>query len=172
MDEIWKDILGYEGIFQASTYGRIKNIADDKILNQCKYETRGHKFYLRCSLNGKSITIHRLIALTFISNPENKPEVDHIDYDEQNNQINNLRWVTKKENQHHSAGRMRNKKIGGDHIRAVLTNDQRDEINRLKQGGMRYTEIAHIFNVKANTLHAIAYRERKYQKRDKIEGEI
>jgi hypothetical protein len=171
MDEIWKDIPGYEGQYQASTFGNIKEIETDRILSQTSYETKGHKYYKRCGFDCKGFLIHRLIALTFIPNPENKPQVDHIDFNEQNNRVDKLKWVTPKENQQHSAGRMRNKKIGGDHVRAILTNDQRDKINRLKQGGMRYTEIAYIFNVKANTLHAIAYRERKYTKRAKIIGE-
>ena len=115
--------------------------------------------------------VHRLIALTFLPNPENKTSVDHIDFNEQNNRVDNLRWVTVKENQQNSSGRMRNKKTGEDHYRAILTNQQWEEAKRLKALGVSYAKTARRYGVDPNLLHAMIYRERKYAKRPKKIGE-
>ena len=99
--EIWKDVVGYEGLYEVSNLGNIKN-AKGRIL---KPLVRKHG-YLGIQLRGKggnergfkTFSIHRLVAKAFIPNPENKPEVNHIDENKTNNQANNLEWVTHKEN--------------------------------------------------------------------------
>ena len=169
MDEIWKDIPGYEGRYQASTLGRIRS--GDKIKSQFECKTRGNKHYFRCAIYGRPMLVHRLIALTFIPNLENKKQVDHIDFNEQNNNVDNLRWVTVKENQQHSAGRMRNKKSGSDHCRSLLTSDERNLMYDMIALGIKATKIAKHFGVKPNTIHAILYRDRKYESRPKLIGE-
>ena len=99
--EIWKDIQGYEGLYQVSNLGTVKSCyfrKSEKILKPRK----NHYGYLRFNLykNGKSKTIsaHKLVAVTFIPNPENKPQVDHINAVKTDNTIENLRWVSAKEN--------------------------------------------------------------------------
>lgn len=101
MNEIWKDIEGYEGLYQVSNLGNIKSFCNNKTIilkqtNICKY---GHKKVTLCK-NGvkKVMTVHRLVAKAFIPNPDNKPEIDHIDTNPSNNRVDNLRWVTSKEN--------------------------------------------------------------------------
>ena len=117
MNEIWKDIEGYEGLYQVSNLGRIKSLPHfrnngsggymqkSKIL---KYG-RNRKNYLSINLckNGvcKQFSVHRLVAQTFIPNPENKPEIDHIDANPLNNMVENLRWVTHKENMNNPLSR-------------------------------------------------------------------
>lgn len=100
MKEIWKDIQGYEGLYQVSNLGNIKSFYTGKILKGGNY-----KGYLRLNLykNGvkSMVSIHRLVAQTFIPNPENKPEVNHIDEDTTNNMVSNLEWMTSKENCNH-----------------------------------------------------------------------
>lgn len=103
MIEEWKDIEGYEGLYQISNQGRVKSLnynhtGKEKIL---KYGKRPNG-YLKTTLikNGirKDIYIHRLVAQTFIPNPDDKPCVDHIDTNPLNNKSENLRWCTQKEN--------------------------------------------------------------------------
>lgn len=115
LKEIWKDIKGYEGYYQISNLGRVKslsrviynkfgkvsNILEEKIMKPNKV----FGGYLQISLrkNGirKVFKIHRLVADYFIENPFNKREVNHIDRNVENNKVNNLEWVTPKENMKH-----------------------------------------------------------------------
>lgn len=99
MEEIWKDIKGYEGKYQVSNLGNVKslnynNTGKERILIPGK-QTSGYLCVV-LSKNGihKTFTIHRLIAQTFINNTQNLPEVNHIDEDKTNNRVDNLDWCT------------------------------------------------------------------------------
>lgn len=98
MKEVWKDIEDYEGLYQVSNLGRVKRVTTNSILKPLKHQ----QGYLRVRLSKNNIaftkTIHRLVAQAFIPNPDNKPEVNHIDEDKTNNNINNLEWSTRKDN--------------------------------------------------------------------------
>ena len=102
MEEIWKDVVGYEGLYQVSNLGRVKSLRikrhKDGVMTT-KTRKNGYVFiFLR--VNNKRIwkSVHRLVAIAFIPNPENKPEIDHIDGNRSNNVVTNLRWATPKEN--------------------------------------------------------------------------
>lgn len=110
MEEVWKDIKGYEGLYQISTNGRVKSLLKvTKFGNRLKVNEEmilkpalGKRGYYVVSLNhngkSKTFTIHRLIAEAFIPNPLNKKFIDHINTIKTDNRIENLRWVTSKEN--------------------------------------------------------------------------
>ena len=133
MEEIWVDIKGYEGFYQVSNQGRVRSVEREiirvdgkkktfkgKILNQ---QIRRGYYIVYLSKNGKTKTVrvHRLIAIAFIPNPENKPHIDHINTITTDNRIENLRWVTPKENRNneltkkHNSESQKGKYVGENH---------------------------------------------------------
>ncbi|MCQ9627538.1 HNH endonuclease [Cetobacterium somerae] len=109
-NEIWKDVVGYEGYYQVSNLGRIrscdrevrfgkqKRISKGRILSQNKAGSNYNHIKLSAKNVVKRHYIHRLIASAFLEKSENTFEVDHIDGDTRNNNVENLRWCTKLEN--------------------------------------------------------------------------
>ena len=108
MIEEWREIEGYEGLYMVSNYGEVKG--------KDRFDSRGHfrkslilkptkntSGYLRVTLNklghGKNVEIHKIVANAFIPNEDKKEEIDHIDGMRTNNRVDNLQWVTRKENQ-------------------------------------------------------------------------
>lgn len=111
--EEWKDIKDYEGKFQVSSYGNIRNInyygtGIIKIVNQRPNENGYMVVSLSKNKKTKLCYVHRLVAETFLPNPENKPEVNHIDEDKTNNRVENLEWKTHRGNCNHGT---RNERI-------------------------------------------------------------
>ena len=102
-EEIWKNITitGYEQYYKISTHGNIKSLHTNKLLKQ---SNRGTYLGVQLSARGTSRTesIHRLVALSFIENPDNLPIVNHKDGDKLNNKLSNLEWVSNKENVKHA----------------------------------------------------------------------
>lgn len=108
--EEWRDIPGYDGFYQASNLGRVRSVA--RIVNTPKgpAKRRGkvlnlidhYKGYVEAPINyrGKRLTrkVHRLVAEAFIPNPDDLPEVDHIDMNRANNRVENLQWITHRDN--------------------------------------------------------------------------
>ena len=113
--EIWKPVVGYEGLYECSNLGNIRslnyrhtNTIKNLSLSLNKDGYVQVKLWKNCK--GKVLAVHRLVAEAFIPNPNNKPQIDHINTDKTNNTVwfnevgsvnydkTNLRWVTKKEN--------------------------------------------------------------------------
>ena len=129
--EIWKDIKGFENLYQVSNLGNVKtlgNMARAKCIdkNGIRKPQINHKGYLGVILHKDGIyyqkLIHRLVAEAFIPNPENKQQVNHIDTNKQNNCVENLEWTTQDENMAHAASHGIYKKISPRQKEAQLKN--------------------------------------------------
>ena len=106
--EIYKDIKGYEGKYQITSWGRVYSVDSETFVKQQLTE----KGYLRVDLYGnngqrKHFKVHRLVAEAFILNPFGKPQVNHKDGNKENNSFTNLEWVTNQENRNHYVGMKR-----------------------------------------------------------------
>jgi hypothetical protein len=103
-DEIWKDIEGYENIYQISNFGRVKSLRTFKIIKQRKSISGYLNVTLRKETTSKlkGMRVNRLVALAFVSNPNNKPYVNHINAIKTDNNFINLEWCTQSENIKHA----------------------------------------------------------------------
>ena len=108
-EEIWKEIEGFDN-YKISNLGRVKNIKFDRLVKPLL----DNKGYIMVNLykdgKMKRLSLHRLIAIAFIPNPDNKPCIDHINTDRSDNHIDNLRWVTQKENHNNPLSLMNHSK--------------------------------------------------------------
>lgn len=153
--EIFKNIIGYEGLYQVSNFGRIKSLPKgdgngyrERILIQ-EVIRRNHTNYKRVTLskNGKTkrFQVHRLVGIHFINNDKNKPQINHLDNNGENNHYLNLEWATANENMQHSErqGRLlESQKKGGRGIKLKKDTKTLEDM-RLLLGG-RFEDIKYI----------------------------
>lgn len=169
MEEIWKDITGYEGYYQISNFGRVKSLSRKIISEQYpKYyrnteerilkQSIGKRGYFTVTLKkdgiGSTKTVHRLIALEFIPNPNNFREINHINCDKLDNDIINLEWVSPKENTQRAwkNGRCsKSPKSGKDKYDVSFVLKIKEFINK----GYKNKDIAEIFSVKPGWVSSI-----------------
>jgi hypothetical protein len=161
--EQWKNIIGYEGIYSISNLGRVKSANYNGTNTQRIMKSRvGMVGYViinfHKNLKRKTKTIHRLLAIHFIPNPENKKEVNHIDGDKSNCNIENLEWCTRSENKIHAH------KLGLEKARkgvssnfSKLTEVQVLEIRKVNKS-MFQKDIAKMYNVSRATITMILNR--------------
>ena len=99
-DEIWKDIEGYDGMYQVSNLGRVKSFKNCKERILSSGTTKKNYKFVILSKNDirKNFQVHRLVAMTFLPNPDNLPQVNHKDENPSNNNLENLEWCTAKYN--------------------------------------------------------------------------
>ena len=181
MREVFEDLKGYEESYQISDFGRI--FTKRRLVGNQIYYGRElvpqltNDGYLKVTLckNGESkkFYLHRLVALQFIDNNTNLPQVNHKDGNKLNNTVTNLEWCTKIENQNHAVrtGLMQR---GQDRPSAKLTEEQVLEIYKLK-GILKSQDIANKYNVSKNTINCIlrgskwSYLYKQYFKNETIQ---
>lgn len=150
LKEEWREYNGY----QVSNYGKIIGLRGRLLsLHIAKdgYVPTAIKDY-----DGKKIHgIHRVVATVFLPNPDNLPEVNHIDGVKHNNRVDNLEWCTKSENQQHEV-RVLKQRNGTKNCKNKLTEEQVIQIyNLCKEGEMKYKDIAKLFGVIPEQIHRI-----------------
>ena len=149
MCEIWKDIRGYEGLYQVSNLGRVRSL--DRIKRGAHYKgkilvlSKDKDGYLIVGLHdskrSNTYRVHRLVAISFIPNPNDLPEVNHIDENKENNNVNNLEWCSTKYNL--TYGSRKGAMVGTKNNHAKLTEDQIKEIRRIyKKGDLQFGQSA------------------------------
>lgn len=163
MKEVWLDIAQFEGVYKVSSLGRIMSMSrkltdgrhiKSKILNP---KSSGNHGYLVVNLkNGNicrlAVPVHRLVAETFISNPDNLPEVNHKDGNKLNNCVDNLEWCSYKDNLVHA---LKNNLMaphlyamyGEKHPGHKITDAQVEEIRYLHSQGVKSSELARQYNL-------------------------
>lgn len=118
MEEIWKPVVGYEGYYEVSSFGRIRSLSRTVSSKRWSSDTRfmvgktmkpkiDKNGYVRIMLTGsdksrKTLNVHRLVAEAFLPNPNNLPQVNHKDENKANNCIDNLEWCTAYYNNHYN----------------------------------------------------------------------
>ena len=116
--EIWKDIKGYEGLYQVSNLGNVRSLmfvngtTFKPRIRLLKQQIRNNYYIINLCKNGKrkQHSVHRLVAQEFLENKQNKEVVNHLDFNKLNNKVENLEWCTQKENVSHSLCNMKGKR--------------------------------------------------------------
>ena len=145
MEEHWKEIKGFPN-YLISDLGRVYSLNRNRCL-KARLNRYGYE-YVTLSENGvqKALTVHRLVATHFIENPENKPEVNHVDGNKTNNDFRNLEFVTRIENQRHAVET------------GLVKGLKQQEIERIRclynEGNITLKDIAKIYGVNPSSIRA------------------
>ena len=156
MIEIWKTIRGYSE-YQISNYGNVKSFIQNKerILKPNDNGNGYLSVFLTLYNKKHKFYIHRLVGISFIPNPENKPEVNHIDGYKLNNCVDNLEWCTVSENHKHAFKIGLQCLYGENHTQSKLTENDVLTIHGLCLSGMKQKEIGIIYNIPASHVYNI-----------------
>jgi NUMOD4 motif len=158
MSEIWLPIAGFEGLYEISNIGRVRSSRRNKVM-----KLNFSHGYLRVRLQYKghikSIAVHCLVALAFIPNPLNLPEVNHDDLDKTNNEVGNLEWTTPKGNMAHAVANGRLSGKTNPRKAKKLTYDLVTQIRVASKAGASSRDLASLFGVDRRNISKIVKGE-------------
>jgi len=169
--EQWKDIINYEGFYKISNFGNVKSV--DRYVNSKNGSkslkigrikkagvTNGYRVVLLSKFNKeKGFGVHRLVAMHFIENIKNKPEVNHKDGNRLNNHVDNLEWCTSSENSKHSyENKLQISRKGSDHHNAKISEKDVLEILKISSSGFCKKELAKRYNLSYGSIVRISNR--------------
>lgn len=142
MEEIWKDISNYEGKYEVSNLGRVRRLSyngtgEIKFLKQSTNKRRYKRVGLCKNGKMKNCYVHRLVAITFIPNPNNHKEVNHKDENPANNNVNNLEWCTSEYNNNYGT---RNKRAGESKKGKSFSEEHKKKLSKSHKGKHRSEE--------------------------------
>ena len=169
-NEIWKEIPGYEGLYQVSTCGRVamyERIYKNGVLYKARIKKlclndSGYYLTVLSDSSGykRNYRVSRLVALAFLPNPENKREVNHINGNPKDNRVDNLEWVTPSENIKHAYRTgLISLRAGEKCKHAKLTNSDVLKIRELfNNSTLKYREISQMFNISMSVIGNIKAR--------------
>lgn len=168
--ELWKRPEQYSNL-EVSSYGRVKRIIgktkNNNIVSEFPKDKDGYYRVSVQKLDGSwtSQPVHRLVAMVFINNPDNKKCVNHKDNNRVNNNVENLEWVTHKENVYHSyqfGNRNACKKVPR---KTLLTDFQISQIDKLREF-YNINQLANLFNIEYQSMKNIIIKKKKYERLD------
>lgn len=166
MQETWKQIPGLEGLYEASSFGRIRSLDrlsisktgtvryfSGKIISEQWTNRRYADLSIANNGSVKIMKVHRLVAMAFIPNENGFSEVNHIDGNRRNNSPDNLEWVTRKQNNDHAiSSGLKPPVKGSHHGNSKLNESQVAEIKQLLSSGSSGREIARAFHISPTTV--------------------
>ena len=164
MSEIWKDIIGYEGLYQISNFGRVKSLAKPcgftnlpEMIRRTKVKPNGYEIIILSKNNQKkTFHIHRLVAMAFLNDYSDKLDVNHKDGNKLNNKLTNLEMCTHSENIRHAYTTGLMKAASGEKSgRSKLTRQMVLDIRNAFELYHNYSKVGNLFNVNSGTIHAI-----------------
>ena len=131
MKEVWKDVVGYEGLYEVSDLGNVRvSRVGSPFFMKCKSIQKNNKGYLTVLLSdGKGVqkrrTIHRIVAEAFLDNAEHYPQINHKDENKTNNCVDNLEWCSQSYNVNYSLERHPERTLSHKHQKHVVRNGKR-----------------------------------------------
>lgn len=176
--EVWKDIDGYEGIYQVSSFGEVRSVdricirSDGYRLNfkskvlKKELKIDGYYAVTLCNVARKNMYIHRLVALAFIENTMCKSTVNHVDGYKLNNNVSNLEWSTHTEQMVHA---VENKLTLPHKGRKFSMNEKQEVKDYYERTGCSLNELSKLFNMDRSS--AVRFAKGKFSSRNKIKQE-
>ena len=168
--EVWKDVVGYEGLYQVSNLGRVKSLPRNGTHTNKEKEMTVRadpKGYMRLCLckdgKGKNVKVHRLVAEAFIPNPANLPQVNHKDEDKRNNCVWNLEWC---DNRYNCVYNNRMKKIAqkvSRRVRCLETDIVYESVaDAARKTGLTYSNIVYVCQGKFKQIKGYHFKYEDY----------